>query len=275
MAKPKQEYAEFMGSRLFKRPSFGDIGRSIANVIVAKPLRDSRARQRELPRLPDVSGPEPSFRNRVESLIPDPWIEDEKEKAIKETALSAYPFAESAKEVLRESARMNDLRPLSLDPFHSKGNSGIVRGRTYRGNMRLVDKEGEPRSKLTHSALSLLGPLTKRPSKISAIGKDTVVAHELLHAYTDQVGFPLSWKQFNKDFDEEVRGNEDLQSLRERISAGNRAGKSAPFDLAQERFAYIGEVYGKEGLQGIPKRLQPYYKDIFKNTELFLVPSNE
>ena len=275
----KKEYAEFMGVQLFEKPTPRKIGRDLLNFVTAKPLRDARERQSQIEtsrvRLPDVGGPEPTLMDRAKKLVPDFLYEDAEEEGLREAALQEYPFTDYSKDILRKGTKVGD--SLQRREFPPPVSSRFVTsGVTRHGNMRIVNRHGERRGDLAQGILSLLGPLTKTDSSINVRKgvRSAVVAHELLHAYVDQEGFPISFERFNKDFEEEMKTNKELVAIDRRALNSAGGDREDMFRLSHERFAYLGDRYGKEGLAGIPKRLRFYYRDIFRNNELFLVPND-
>ncbi len=92
----------------------------------------------------------------------------------------------------------------------------------------------------------------------------SIINHELLHSFFQNS--KIDPNTFNSDFTKAMREDPELVKIDQNLNSSHY-NKSDLYSLANERFAYMGEVMGNDGLSNIPKSLQKYYSPYLNDGE--------
>jgi hypothetical protein len=180
-------------------------------------------------------------------------IEAPIEKALKKDVIKEYPVTESFKSFTEKVYLQTDLPK-------EEPSLGLIKGKKPYGGV------AKPRSHFQ----SLLATVTmsQRPRKaieVTNVSSATVM-HEMLHSWLDQHGLSRPWSEFNKDWEKYKPDYPFLQEIDQNL-LNNPVYKESTKDegfLTDERFAWLGEMFGEGGIKNIPFPFEKYYKKIFK-----------
>ncbi|MEK7180025.1 MAG: hypothetical protein AAB706_00960 [Patescibacteria group bacterium] len=211
-----------------------------------------------------------------------PFFESRMGKAMKEQALSEYPFEDSIKELLRKKSLIKDTTPtfdlalklskndgeisVGFPQLRYGGSSSVGRVADYVpfGRKLLeMDSEDDTLTKFGGLLLKESGP-----NRIKIKVPDSItITHELIHAVMDKRGMVRPPHEFNTDWDKLAKTDERLQVIDSILKESGLYHdiENDEFDLANERLAYLGAILGNRGLSNFPKELQKYFVGIFKN----------
>jgi len=212
-----------------------------------------------------------------------PFLDNKWGKVIKQEALTQYPFTDDAKRFIEKNAITKDVIPeydSALLLSKRQDGEGLD-----LGGVHLTDGEGytTPVTRadyLPHSPESFsptvdnaitrffFVPLSNDKSKVQiSVDAPHVVAHEFLHAIVNKNnGDSFDADGFNQAYEATAAktNNDVFRAIDDILNTDDLYAGSTDWDVANERFAYIGETYGAGGLKAIPQPLQKYYKGIFK-----------
>lgn len=224
-----------------------------------------------------------SVRATVDSILQKASITESPEgKALKTEALNAYQFKPEMKAALEAHTTIRSSAPEDVIPGVVSENGGL-----RSGTVGDVVFGGEHHEKRLYDLIPGLADwavnqdatghgdevpnalLTQVPGRmqiqIKQWGTD-VAAHELLHS-----AFAITKPNpdlFNYNWDkakqEVPAGQKQAMNAIDTILAGSGlyAGASDD-DLANERFAYFGQMVGVSGMESVPQSLKRFYSDVF------------
>lgn len=214
---------------------------------------------------------------------------DEAKKDIKDIRVGVFPANERPYGGVQYNPERRNNFTVIADLFTSdKFVIGGVLNTIYDKGVEL-EKEGKTKRAglLFDIAETLTTPaeyLYDTPSKIMVQDEDkesTTAVHETLHAIFDKKYYPAGrryelghedkiLKQMERDWNkakkskltkEQKETMEDTDMILEtHIIYADRN----EYSIGTERFAFLGEKLGKEGLESIPEPLRKYYKGVFK-----------
>lgn len=185
-----------------------------------------------------------------------PFFENKWGKRLKTEAFDEYNFTDNAKTLFNKEAIIRDVSPefdKALNLYKVDGQLSTENPREWAG---------------LHQRDAL--PLTDKSSiSVADNGIDTV-AHELLHNYVENTDFNA--RAFNDAWMEVKQGrtgyeweyNGALEAIDDLLKSDTLYDKNGAYGTANERFAYLGETFGRGGLQELPPELRPFYQGVFK-----------
>lgn len=210
------------------------------------------------PKLKDRLGPIfDKFKSKV------PFLDTNMEKALRNDIAKAYPFTPEAQKILK-GININVVDGKKFKADEVQGTYNPVRGeRTWN----LLNKVGDKLPQMPNKLFSTLVGETMNVENIAA----NVVAHESLHAMFQRATFDE--RQFLKDWEDAKLQSSDAETLgnvhrlmpyiEDHIAGSDVYENIPPEQLANEMFAYLGEIAGMNGMKGIPGNLRKYYEGIF------------
>ncbi len=166
------------------------------------------------------------------------------DKTTKTDILHTIPFTDQAKKIINDNVKISLNKDL--------GQNKDIAGRTLMP--------------LDHSR-------AQDPNYISnvEVGSDTnsaSKAHEVFHTLFLRSGIDPT--QFNKAWEAAKKKNPDLETYDQRMNdpqnataynnGNGESTKTVPYDLATERFSFLGSLWGNDGVSSLPKELQNFYK---------------
>lgn len=195
----------------------------------------------------------------------------------RDIAFQVYPFTDQAKKDLSNNVI---IRSQDTQNAEDAGNEG----QTTLGPVP-INKESiniKPENLFDPSAFLTSGsPVTTAMDPMST-------AHEYMHAYLDHAlrNGDLNegtMAQFNQAWDDIVKKASSTNAISQSSkpnptlatlksidgiidnSPVYQDAKGDPNHISEERFAYLGEMYGIGGLNAFPRALRPYYAPLFKS----------
>lgn len=109
------------------------------------------------------------------------------------------------------------------------------------------------------------------PIELAFQQPETKLTHELFNSFFNRSS--INPADFNKAWLQAAKSNPDMSGLENILhdpdnnAAFHSNGEEVatnPYDLASERFALMGSLWGNDGLKSLPKELQSYYKAYLK-----------
>ena len=207
-------------------------------------------------------------KNVMEDLMP--FLESDRGRELKESALKNYPLSDQAKKVARQEVKVRDTsRDLEFaDKYGGRAHNAILADFIYGANKILLreDLESPESNDLPDFIEAILKlPLPGRTKVEVKELTDEVVAHELLHGLVNETQTNFRPGEFNEAWDSLAPNDRRLQKIDATIAGGSKdIYKDAPSEyIANERFAYFGSRHGQDGLSQIPTLLRPHYLGIF------------
>ena len=95
------------------------------------------------------------------------------------------------------------------------------------------------------------------------------IFHEDIHAWVANTpDFNKFYKDFQQSFDSLKQSEPKLQLIEDILKTDKKNYSSFNSkDLTEERFAYVGEMFGGGGIDAIPESLKPYYDNLLSATK--------
>jgi hypothetical protein len=197
--------------------------------------------------LQDFSG---TANSRSTTANGNPIVESDNVKAVRAQVKNSYPFTPEAQKVI-DKAFVSD---------QTKGPLGAF-GNSHANLLGSPEAGGEEYSPTNITLGNNNG------------ANQNVVAHEMLHAIHDTMGSSFNPNKFNAQYEAAKTSTTDPQlkkifaQIDTALSTNGLYNGISSETLANERFAFVGESLGPNGLSVFPDGLKSFYSKIFTNDD--------
>lgn len=93
--------------------------------------------------------------------------------------------------------------------------------------------------------------------------------HEKVHAWVAHTSSFNSFRsEFQKRYEKLKKTNEGIRIIDEMLSVDPNYDDASDEDMVEERYANVAQMFGRGGIEAIPKPLRKFYDDIFESENL-------
>lgn len=157
-----------------------------------------------------------------------------------QSTLSTYPFTPQAKDVVGSTVIRSSMDPAVVQEEAETNPESYLGFPTGRSKQKIAE-----------------GGFVSPPMSVSA--------HELMHSYLDQKGYPYGQDAFNQDWEKAKQTTPLLHTIDQWLATSpDYTDEQNPTDLSQERYAYLAQALSGGGLKAFPPALQRHYAGVFK-----------